>query len=98
MTCTAAALAAFDALPVVAVRQVVDFGVAFDSHVRAFEVASEVMDYHANCRASDESDDFGDQCYYSDRAGENLDRLRELGAAAVAFALDYRLPAPPRAA
>jgi hypothetical protein len=59
---------------------------AYDAHVVAFEIVSEAIDYRANVRAaSDESADFGDQCYYSDRASENLDRLRALGAHDLAF-------------
>lgn len=68
-----------------------------DAHVQTFLVASEVMEYH-NCLAvaASEDSDFGDQCYYSDQADYALDRLRQMGAADVAFALTYR-PRAPRA-
>lgn len=58
-----------------------------DAHVQAFWIASEIEDYHAACRASAESDDFGDRCYYADRADDALARLRQMGQGLIAYAL-----------
>lgn len=58
-----------------------------DAHVITAHIAWEVMAYRSSVAASHESDDFGDRCYYSDRADDSLTRLREMGAHDVAFAL-----------
>lgn len=60
------------------------------AHVLTFMVAQEAMAYRDNLRVaySDESD-FGDQCYYCDRAADCLERLRDLGAHDVVFALTH---------
>ena len=59
------------------------------AHVKTFEVAYEVADYYANLRAAD-TDDYGDQCYYSDRAADNLERLSAMGEHMVVYALTAR--------
>lgn len=83
---TAAALAAFDLIPVVAVREVVDFGAAFDSHVVAAEIAAEEAELDACLKLAHDYDgcDFGDRCYYADRATEAQERLDALRARAAA--------------
>lgn len=60
-----------------------------NAHVITAQIAWEVQDYRANVRTSGDCDDFGDRCYYSDRASDNLDRLRAMGAHDVAFALSH---------
>lgn len=63
---------------------------AYDAHVTTYAIAHEVMDYRHNMRtAYSEDSDFGDRCYYSDRADDCLERLRALGAHDVAFALSH---------
>ena len=64
---------------------------AYDAHVNASHIAYEVMDYWGNVTAANSDDsDFGDRCYYSDRADDNLARLRALGAHDEACALSCR--------